>query len=304
MALGTNPVTVTTAANWIPEVWAEELRAFREKNLVAAQVVKRYPFEGSVGDTIHIPDLSRLTVISASEGGDDANSVVTESEFNGQITRHRLVRVQVPDRANIQSKYNLRAAYTASGGKVIAEDLDTHILALESGFQGGSRKIGSDGSTAWNAGANTNTGNGADIADAGFRQAVEVLDLANVPFDGRFFIANPRQKNVLLGISRFTEYQMIGQGNMPIRTGLFGEMYGIPVYFTTNTATLAATDTTTIYDCNILGQQDAMILAMQQDIRVQMDYILQNLSWLLAIDYIGQCFEFRDDHAVTLVTPH
>jgi N4-gp56 family major capsid protein len=300
MALGTSPATVTTAATWIPEIWAEELRAFREKNLVAAQVVKRYPFEGSVGDTIHVPDLSRLTVVTASEGGDDANSVATESEFSGTITRHRLVRVQVPDRVNIQSKYNLRAAYTASAGKSIAEDLDTHILSLESGFQGGSRKIGSDGSTAYAA---TSAGNGADIADAGLRRAIETLDVANVPFDGRFLIANPRQKNVMLGIARFVEYQSIGHGNMPIRTGLFGEIYGIPVYFTTNTAVLTAADTTTLHDANILGQMDCLLLAMQQDIRVQMDYILQNLSWLIAVDYIGQCFEFRDDHAVTLVTP-
>ncbi len=290
MALGTAPQTVTTQANYIPEVWGEELRAFREINLVAAQVVKRYPFEGSVGDTLHIPDLGRLTVITVSEGGDDANSVNTEGEFNGVITRHRGIRFQVPDRVGMQSKYDLRAAYTASAGKSLAEDLDAHILALESGFQGNQRYEG-DGTTV------TAPATGVDITDVGLRLLLELLDVANVPFDDRFLIAHPRQKNILLGINRFVEYQSIGQGNMPIRTGLLGEIYGVPVYFTTNTASIASNN-----DANLLGQRDAILLAMQMDVRVQMDYILQNWSWLVATDYLGQAFEFRDNHAISVLT--
>lgn len=287
MALGTNPITVTTAATWIPEIWAEELRAFREINLVARNVVYNYPFQGSVGDTIHVPDLSRLTVITASEGGDDANSVVTENEFNGTITRHRGIRFQIPDRAGMQSKYDMRAAYTPAAAKCLAEDLDAHILSLESGFKGGQRYEG-DGTTL--------SGAGADFTDAGVRTLLELLDVANVPFDDRFLIAHPRQKNILLGINRFTEYQMIGQGGMPIRTGLLGELYGVPVYFTTNTASISSND------ANLLGQREAILLAMQLDIRVQMTYIQQNWSWLVSTDYIGQAFEFRDDHAISVHT--
>lgn len=288
MALGTNPQTVTTQATYIPDIWADELRAFREKNTVMRQIVYNYPFEGSVGDTIHVPDIGRLSVITISEGGDDANSVNTESEFTGQITRHKGIRFQVPDRVGKQSKYDLRAAYTPVAGKCLAEDLDAHILSLESGFQGGTRYEGNGGAA---------TGAASDVDDAGFRLLLEILDAANIPFDDRFFVAHPSQKNVLLGISRFTEYQTIGQGNMPIRTGLFGELYGVPVYFTTNVATNASGW------ANLLGQRDAILLAMQMDVRVQMDYILQNVSWLVVADYLGQAFEFRDDHAISVLTP-
>jgi hypothetical protein len=96
MALGTAPATVTTHATYIPEIWAEELRAFREINTVMRQLVYNYPFEGSVGDTLHVPALGRLAVITVSEGGDDANSINTEGEFSGVITRHRGIRVQSP----------------------------------------------------------------------------------------------------------------------------------------------------------------------------------------------------------------
>jgi hypothetical protein len=287
MALGTAPQTVTTQATYIPEIWGEELRAFREKNTVMRQIVYNYPFEGSVGDTIHVPDIGRLAVVTISEGGDDANSVNTESEFSGVVTRHKGIRFQVPDRVGKQSKYDLRAAYTPVAGKCLAEDLDAHILALESGFQGGTRYEGNGGAL---------TGAASDVDDAGFRLLLEILDTANVPFDDRFFVAHPSQKNVLLGINRFTEYQMIGQGGMPIRTGLLGELYGVPVYFTTNVATHASGW------ANLLGQRDAILLAMQMDVRVQMDYILQHVSWLVVADYLGQAFEFRDDHAISVVT--
>jgi hypothetical protein len=287
MALGTNPVTVTTAATWIPEIWAEELRAFREINTVMRQLVYNYPFEGMVGDTIHVPALGRLSVITVSEGGDDANSVNTEGEFSGVITRHQGIRVQIPDRAGKQSKYDVAAAYIPAAGKCLAEDLDAHILSLATGFQSGSLYEG-DGTAL--------SGAAADVTDAGFRIILEKLDVANVPFDDRFGVFHPRQKNIMLGINRFTEYQMIGQGGMPIRTGLLGELYGVPIYFTTNTGTASSSDV------NLVGQREAILLAMQMDIRVQADYILQHWSGLIACDYLGQAFEFRDDHAVAVFT--
>ena len=287
MGLGSSPVTITTAATYIPEIWANELRAFREKNTVMRQLVYPYPFEGEVGDTIHVPALGRLTVITVSEGGDDANSVNTEGEFNGVITRHRGVRLQIPDRAGKQSKYDIAAANMPAMGKVLAEDLDAHILSLYSGFQSGQVYEG-DGTTL--------SGAGADMTEAGMRRILEILDLADVPFDDRFGVFNVRQKNVLLAISRFTEYQMIGMGNMPIRTGLLGELFGVPIYFTTNTTATATNDG------NLVGQRECILLAMQQDIRLQTDYILQNWSGLVAADYLGQAFEFRDDHAVGVET--
>lgn len=287
MALGTAPVTVTTADKYIPEIWADELRAFREKNTVARNLVYNYPFEGQVGDTIHVPGLSRLAVITVSEGGDDANSVNTEGEFNGQITRHKGIRLQIPDRAGKQSKYDIAAANIPAMGKALAEDLDQHILSLYSGFQGGQVYEG-DGTTL--------SGAGADVTEIGMRRILEILDLADVPFDDRFGVFNVRQKNVMLAIARFTEYQMIGQGNMPIRTGLLGELFGTPIYFTTNTTATGSNDG------NLVGQREAILLAMQMDIRVQTDYILQHWSGLVSVDYLGQAFEFRDDHAVGVET--
>ena len=53
MALGSNHVTVTTAATFIPEVWSDEIVAAYKKNLVAANLIKKMNFKGKKGDTVN-----------------------------------------------------------------------------------------------------------------------------------------------------------------------------------------------------------------------------------------------------------
>ena len=48
----TNAVTTTSAANFIPEIWSDEIVAAYKKNLVLANVVKKMSFRGKKGDTI------------------------------------------------------------------------------------------------------------------------------------------------------------------------------------------------------------------------------------------------------------
>ena len=59
MALGTNHVTTTTAATFIPEIWSDEIIATYKKNLVLANLVKKMNFKGKKGDVVHIPAPTR-----------------------------------------------------------------------------------------------------------------------------------------------------------------------------------------------------------------------------------------------------
>jgi len=52
---GTNAVTTTSAANFIPEIWSDEIVAAYKKNLVMANMVKKMNCKGKKGDTVHIP---------------------------------------------------------------------------------------------------------------------------------------------------------------------------------------------------------------------------------------------------------
>jgi N4-gp56 family major capsid protein len=292
---------VVTSANFIPELWGPEIRHFLRSRLIMANLVKRVSFVGKAGDTLHIPDLSELTVTAKATGVDVTFQNPTETKFDLSIDQHFESSFKVEDIAQAQAFADLRAEYTRSSGYAMAKKIDAtlHALHTTASFV---RKVGSDGSTAWSGAANANAGNGADLTEAGIRNAIEILDLANVPENDRYLVINPRQKNVMLGIGRFTEYDKTGVAGT-IYNGMFGEVFGVRVYVTTATATLVADDTTTNYDVNYLFQKDAFILAMQKEVRTQGQYWLPSLSDVVVVDAIWGKGVYRLNHAVALITP-
>lgn len=266
-----------------------------------APYVKRVSFVGKAGDTLHIPDLSELSATAKAASTDVAFETFTETKFDLLINQHWYSAFKVEDIAEAQAFADLRAEYTRSAGYAIARKIDTTIHALNTSLT--SRFIGSDGKTAWSGSANANTGNGSDLTEAGLRQALETLDLADVPQEDRFLVINPRQLNVLRGIARLTEMQTVGF-NSPLVGGMFDmPVFGVMVIVTSNTASQAADDTTTLYDVNLLYQKDAFILAMQKDVRTQGDYFLKSLAWEVVVDAIWGVGLYRNDHAVALITP-
>ena len=51
----TNSVDVTDSADFIPELWSDEVIAAYKRNLVLGNLVSRINHVGKKGDTIHIP---------------------------------------------------------------------------------------------------------------------------------------------------------------------------------------------------------------------------------------------------------
>lgn len=284
MPLGTAQITRTTADKFIPEVWLDEIRAYLKANLVLARLVKTVLFQGKKGDVLHIPDLSKMAVNAKAANTAVTFQTFTETEFTVTINQHQESSFMIEDIVEVQSKYDLRTGYTESAGYAIAEDVDTKLFALESTAT--TRVIGSDGSTAYSA-------NGVDLTEAGMRRVVERVDTAKVPQRDRSWVLHPAQKNVLLAISRFTEYQMIGNpGAMnPINSGLFGEIFGDRVYFTTQAPTVD-----TNYHANYYLQKNALILAMQMSPRVQAGYFLDFLGTGVVVDIVYKEAIYRQNH--------
>jgi len=299
--MATGLITTTTSANFIPEMWGPEIRHFLRSKLIMANLVKRVNFVGKAGDTLHIPDLTEMGVTQKAAETDVTFQTFTETKFDLSIDQHWESSFKVEDIAAAQSFADLRAEYTRSAGYAMAKKIDgtLHALHTTGSFV---RKVGSDGSTAWSGSANANAGNGADLTEAGIRNAIEILDNADVPENDRYLVIHPRQKNVLLGIGRFTEYDKTGVAGT-IYNGMFGEVFGVKVYVTTNTATLTADDTTTDYDVNYLFQRDAFILAMQKEVRTQGQYWLPSLADVVVVDAIWGKGVYRLNHAVALITP-
>lgn len=183
-----------------------------------------------------------------------------------------------------------RRFITGDLGYSLAVAVDSYLWTTSRLFRGASQDagavIGGDGKTAWSASANTNTGNGTALSDAGLRQMIQTLDDNDVPGTERSLVIPPVEKNRLLGNARFTEQAFVGDtaGGSSIRTGVVGNVYGIPVYVSSNSPTVQAADSVTNYRLVTLLHKDSMILATQIAPRVQSQYKVEYLSDVLVAD--------------------
>lgn len=274
MALGTDQITVTTGAVFIPEVWAMEVLRATEDALVMAPLVKRYDtLVANRGDTIHIPNLSNLSASDKAANTQVTLQAVTETETTISIDNHKEASFLVEDIAKVQSNYDLMAEYTSKAGYAIAEQVDTDLLALYTGF------------------TNTDVGTyGTDVTNAVVLSAIEAIDLANAPLEDRAFVFDPRQKTAIAKIDQFVRADYLGQyqTSKPAAVGprsrfMWGELWGIPAYYTNQIPTTAGTPTQ--YH-NVLFHKEALALALQQKPRVQSEYILEYLGTLVVVDVI------------------
>src|SRR3990167_422338 len=135
MPLGTNQMTVTTEAVFIPEVWANEVLRATERALVMAPLVKRYDsLVTGKGDTIHIPNLSNLTANSKSANIQVTLQSPTETDNTISLDQHYEVSFLVEDISKIQSNYDLMSEYTQKAGYAIAQRIDTDLLGTYSSW--------------------------------------------------------------------------------------------------------------------------------------------------------------------------
>jgi len=291
MAFPTPAVTVTTAATFIPEIWSDEIVAAYKKNLVLANVVKRMNFKGKKGDTVHVPAPTRGSASAKAASTAVTLIAATETEVQISINKHYEYSRLIEDIVEVQALSSLRSFYTEDAGYALAKQVDTDLIQLGRAFNGATvgtndyatatattkAFIGSDGTTAYNS----STSNAAALTDAAIRRTIQRLDDTDAPMDGRFFIIPPSSRNTLMGLARYTEQAFVGNGNA-IRNGEIGQLYGIPV-FTTSNADFGAGSSGLDRIC-LMGHRDSMILIEQVGVRSQTQYKQEYLATLYTAD--------------------
>ena len=305
MALGTDHVTVTTAATFIPEIWSDEIAAAYKKSLVAANLIKKMSFKGKKGDTVHIPVPTRGSASVKSASTQVTLIAATESEVTVSIDKHYEYSRMIEDIVEAQALSSLRQFYTDDAGYALAKQVDTNIIQLGRIAQGGANTaaytkgyIGGDGSTLYVAGSN----NASALTDAGIRRAIQRLDDSDVPMDGRYFIIPPSSRNTLMGLARYTEQAFVGEvgSNNTIRNGEIGNLYGMPVFVSSNADT---TSGSTAARACLMGHKDGLVLVEQMGVRSQTQYKQEYLGTLFTADTLYGVAELRDYSTVALIVP-
>lgn len=267
-------ITTTTGAVFLPEVWSAETLRAAESAIVMAKLVKRYDsMVKDRGDTLHIPNISNLSANTKTQGSEVTTQAVTETETEISISNWYETSFEIEDIVKVQSNYDLRSEYTSKAGYAISAQVDSDLLGLYSSL------------------TSTDVGTyGVDVTDATIVAGIQVLDEANAPLEDRAFVIKPSQKAAIMKLDKFVKADYLGQYDMPtpVKKGpnnryLWGDIYGVPTYYTNQVTTTAGTPTQTH---NVLFHKEAFALAMQQSPRTQASYWHKDLAWIVTCDVI------------------
>lgn len=308
MGLGTNHITRTQAAVFIPALWSDEVIASFKANLVATDLVTTMDHVGKKGDTVYIPKGTRGVATAKAASTQVTLQATTETNNTYTITQHWEYSRLIEDIVAVQAFDSMRQFYTDDAGYALAKKLDSFVHSQFASLQSGtaySAALVGDGVATWTPSANTNTGNATSLTDDGIRRLIQKLDNVDIPFRNRAFVVPPVEKRKLLGISRFTEQAFVGESgdSSSIRNGLIGNLYSIPVFVSTNVASVLATDGTTNNYAGALVHKDAVALIMQQNPRSQTQYKLEYLADLYTTDTIFGGGVLRGDAGVVFMVP-
>ena len=287
--------TNTTAAAFIPELWSDEIIAAYKQNLVMANLVSKMSFKGKKGDTLHIPKPSRGAASTKAAGTAVTLQNETATQVDVLVNKHYEYSRLIEDITEVQALASMRKFYTADAGYALAKQVDTDLIQLGRGVQGGDGTVAYDKAVIGGDGSTLYTGaNESAITDAGIRRIIQTLDDADVPMDGRVLVLPPVARNVMLGLARFTEQAFVGDGSS-IRNGEIGNVYGVKVYVSTNCET--ATGDARV---GMMFHKDAFVLAEQMGVRSQTQYKQEFLGTLFTSDMLYGVKELRDEAAVAI----
>jgi N4-gp56 family major capsid protein len=216
--------------------------------------------------SIKLPRSGGFIVGDKSENTSVSSQVITYAADTISLNQHRVVQFLLEDIANQQSMVNVVQDALLKASKDLAFDIDSKIKAT---FDSASTST-PDHVIQYNDTANE------DI------ELVDILAMRKLLIDQNidprecFLGVGSAQEKNMLAIDNFISAEKYGS-NEPILNGEIGKVYGMRVIVSN---VFSGTD-------SYAWHPTASGFAMQQEVRVQREYDLAELSWRYSLDYIG-----------------
>lgn len=284
------------AAEVIPEIWRPMLQEKKFDNLTILSYVtdlSEYLRDG--GDTVHVPEIFTNTFsvqTQSTEGAGIVDATKLPVDVTLTVDTHKYIAWLLGDKtmAQLMRAYNLNEKYAAESRKLLLKEVEDSLFALWSSL------------TANTAVGDTTT----TLSDYEIRSAISTMENAQFSTDDLAFFIHPTVFWLqLAGIAKYYE-DYTSRANL-IQNGGFGSMgtknykghlYNVPVY--TSTRVVSGLQTYR----NLLIAPEVMGFAFQTRgggmVRVQADYLLQNLATLTVVDTIYGVGVLRGDAGVVV----
>lgn len=222
-------LTTTTHEDFIPEVWAAKSIDAYEKKLVLAGLIENVnELFANGGDTAILPIFKNL-------GREDIQDIpeTKQAVFDPQLTdadsvelvidRKKYASVEISDPLQVFSSEFLVGKYSAKLGQVLAEYVDYDLAGLYAASA--HEPIELTGLAEREE---------AEIV-AALNKAVTLLDEKDVPAEDRAFVLDPALYGAVRTCTAFSSIDFTDAKAM--QSGLLGEIFGVPVYRSTNLRT-------------------------------------------------------------------
>jgi len=248
-----SPTNFTGSTNWLPQVYSKQVLNFFRKASVAEAITNTdYAGEiSSYGDTVKIIKEPTITVYQYERGEDVTQTNLSDTELTMVIDVANAFKFIVDDIESQMSHVNFRDVATSSAAYSLRDAFGAGVIAKM--FAGISTStpdhtLGADSATP--LGANVFDGAGAvDLGISGetdpldlMARMARLLDVQNVPEEGRWFVAGPDFYEQLSqsGSKLLSVDYNAGQGS--IRNGLVssGKLRGFSMYKSNNIAAPSA----------------------------------------------------------------
>jgi hypothetical protein len=292
-------ITTTQVGDSIPTIIAAQALGYLKANTVLARLVNR-DYENEVaqfGNVVKIPYGGSLSVNDKA-----ADTVITlqtpnDSVYTLTLNKHKEVSFVIEDLAKAFARPDWFSVYAADAMAVMAEQIDSDIAALYSGF---SQTIDAT----------------AGLSETTFREARRVLNSAKAPLEQRFAVLHEDAEYEMLGLEKATNRDYAESLGSKAAGAFTGRFMGFDVF-------LDQKITTSGGQCkNLFFHRNAIVMAnrplpvapagmgaiqrvMNEDgiaLRVTMSYDHDYLGAKFTLDTLYGVAEMRDSHGVAVST--
>lgn len=262
-------VTITTAANFIPEMWRDAILDYAERKFqMRNQVLDFSSMLSSGGDILNIPKVTEETAAAKSANTAVTYTNNTDGVIQLAVDQHHYEAKRIEDIVRVQESADLFNAYAQSMGYALAKKVENFLANLVQGASGNDVSLSSD---------NTFT---TALIRSGLQK---LLDAGYDYTDGEhYFYCSPAAYMSLLSLGDFTEAQKRGDGENPLASGRIINAYGLEVYPSTDWDDDGGSgdETATIFNKN------SVYFAQQLAPRVQSSYDIDHLATSVVADVL------------------
>lgn len=224
-----NAMTTLRGDVFIPEIWMNEIKRFRDSSFIMASTCKKVPMVGRKGDKLHIPGISRLAIYDKIPETPVTLQARTETEYTIIIDKYKEASVMIEDILRIQADYDLMSEYTREIGYALARDIDNHILAQRAVIHSLVNGVASQ--RIYNTSDGTSGGTKLALSKAAILAGKQILAEADIN-DGIRLAVSPGQYNDLLTITEFVSSDFVD--GRPTQTGEVGRVFGMSIMMSSN----------------------------------------------------------------------